>query len=670
MASEQAYSDNEELSLSRPLITRIIHQGSFINLNNTLESSTDNNLSGISWWKKRIQYYVPILGWLPSYQSSNLLFDLRAGITVACLMIPQCVSYGSITLISPRHGLYTALIPSLVYSFLGTSRHLSFGPEALMSMLVGTLVKDQQNVFFLENPDATEQERLIFASMIGCLCSIIVGLLTLTLGILKMGFLDSLLSVAGLRGFISGAAFVIIFDTWITGLGLEKLARDQLPGSHSILETIHFLKQNLEKVHTLTFYITLGSLAFLFFVLWVKKVIKNAQKDKSFVLGFIKADYLKFILQVPEMLVLLISLVILSTNGDWESKGVAIFGSVDSKLPSFRLPKVPQSSSKKDLLSASITMLVIGVIESIIISREYANKNHYSVSSNRELVAYGISNIAGGFFGSYPAFGSLSRSKLNDRSKGKTQLSGFITFLTVLTFTAFFLNSLSNLPKAALSAIVIYTAIGLLPPLPKTVKFLLKVKSYSDLLLLIVVLACSILISIESGVLVAISASIITVIKRTNLPKIKLLGLTHDNSGTLVPVHEEDDNLDVMHIDGVLIVSVEENLYFSNTIQLRTRLNRLELFGDMRTHPSEDRILSPMRAIIFELKKMVEVDGSAILILMGIIAEYKQRGIVICITGLRPSIVNVFDVSGMSKLVGERYFFPNVSTAVEYLQSE
>ncbi|KAJ1678797.1 hypothetical protein EV182_003338, partial [Spiromyces aspiralis] len=87
------------------------------------------------WWRARVRYYIPILGWLPTYNLKDLRSDIRAGFTVACLLIPQALSYGSLTHLKPINGLYTALMPVLVYALLGTSRHLSMGPEALISIL-------------------------------------------------------------------------------------------------------------------------------------------------------------------------------------------------------------------------------------------------------------------------------------------------------------------------------------------------------------------------------------------------------------------------------------------------------------------------------------------------------------------------------------------------------
>ncbi|KAJ2849174.1 hypothetical protein GGI22_005585, partial [Coemansia erecta] len=95
------------------------------------------------WWRQRIRYYVPIVGWLPTYRISSLATDVKAGFMVACLLVPQALSYGSLTHLPPAHGLYAALVPALGYAMLGTSRHLSMGPEALISVLTGTLVKGQ-----------------------------------------------------------------------------------------------------------------------------------------------------------------------------------------------------------------------------------------------------------------------------------------------------------------------------------------------------------------------------------------------------------------------------------------------------------------------------------------------------------------------------------------------
>ncbi|PVZ96573.1 hypothetical protein BB558_007508 [Smittium angustum] len=302
-------------------------------------------------------------------------------------------------------------------------------------------------------------------------------------------------------------------------------------------------------------------------------------------------------------------LVLWSKHDDWASKGVKVFGLVETKLPRFKIPMLPTIADGKDVMSSALTMMVIGVVESVIISREYASRNHYSVSSNRELVALGMSNIVGGFFGAYPAFGSLSRSKLNEKSKGKTQLSGIITFTVVFAFVYSFLPLLQLLPRATLSAVVIYTMVGLLPPFPKSIIFLIGVRAWNDLILLVLVFLITVFVSVESGILFAISASVVVVIKRTNLPRIKLLGRVSGSTTEFHPIHESNDELRVSHIDGMLIVCVEEPLYFANTAQIRGRLNRLELFGDMRVHPSEDRRLPPTRAIVFEFSMMHSVDG-------------------------------------------------------------
>ncbi|KAJ2163779.1 hypothetical protein GGH15_004282, partial [Coemansia sp. RSA 562] len=164
------------------------------------------------WWVQRARYYVPITGWLPNYQASNLVVDVKAGFMVACLLIPQALSYSSLTHLPPAYGLYTALVPALVYGMLGTSRHLSMGPEALISVLTGTLVKGQlKHLYGAYSPGMPPADTVEhFSTAVASAVALLSGLFTFALGMFRLGFLDSMISESSLRGFISGTAIVII----------------------------------------------------------------------------------------------------------------------------------------------------------------------------------------------------------------------------------------------------------------------------------------------------------------------------------------------------------------------------------------------------------------------------------------------------------------------------
>ncbi|KAJ2642983.1 hypothetical protein GGF44_001390 [Coemansia sp. RSA 1694] len=636
------------------------------------------------WWLRRIRYYVPIIGWLPRCSAGSLATDIKAGFMVACLLIPQALSYSSLTHLPPAYGLYTALVPALVYGMLGTSRHLSMGPEALVSVLTGTLVKSQlQHLYAAYSPNTPPDDAVdAFSAAVASAVALASGLCTFALGMFRFGFLDSMISESSLRGFISGAAIVVLIGQTRIVLGL--------PASNSVHSSpwndlCHMLS-HLDQVHAATAAISLGSLAFLRLLRFVKRRFRSAV----------------WLQGIPDTLVV----IILTTLVSWavhlgKNHSVAVFGSVDGDLPRFSIPRVPAYVDTKDIVSSGITITMIGVVESVIVAREYASRNHYAVSSNRELVALGVSNIVGSAFGSYPAFGSLSRSKLNDRAKATSQLSGIVAAILVLVSLLGLLPYLYHLPLGVLAAIIIDAVVSLLSATPHAISFLFKVRAWSDLFLLLFICACSVVASVETGILLAVVISLIMVIKRSNMPRIKLLGRSTDNGYEFRPIDglvassgasrrhsfsssdesefdrspddEEDGSEEydtqVQHVEGVLIVRVDESLYFANAGQLHARLNRLELYGDMRVHPSEDPRMKPTRAVVFDLIGMPDIDGSALEILLNIVREYSRRQVRVAFVRVCESVRERFEKSGMARAGGE-YDFSDINTALAHLERE
>ncbi|KAJ1950118.1 hypothetical protein EC988_004506, partial [Linderina pennispora] len=315
------------------------------------------------------------------------------------------------------------------------------------------------------------------------------------------------------------------------------------------------------------------------------------------------------------------------------------------------------------------------------------------------LVALGVSNILGSVFGAYPAFGSLARSKLNDRAKARSQVSGIVAALLVLVSLLGLLPYLYHLPLGVLAAIIVDAVISLLTATPRAIVFLTRVQAWADLFLLVFICVCSVVASVEAGILLAVVISLVMVIKRSNMPKIKLLGRStsscefqpidsasamatprrHDSSADItgqaahdVEFDEDDESYEddarVEHVEGVLIVRVEEPLYFANAGQLNARLNRLELYGDMRVHPSEDPRMKPTRAVIFDAVGMSDIDGSALEILLSIIAEYGQRQVRVAFVRVCPHVRVLFERARMEQKVGGTYEFDDINEALAYME--
>lgn len=77
-----------------------------------------------AWWRKRIRYYVPVFQWLPNYDlRHDAPADVMAGLAVACLLVPQALSYAALAKLQPMYGLYSSTMGLVVYAILGTSRY-------------------------------------------------------------------------------------------------------------------------------------------------------------------------------------------------------------------------------------------------------------------------------------------------------------------------------------------------------------------------------------------------------------------------------------------------------------------------------------------------------------------------------------------------------------------
>ena len=144
-----------------------------------------------------INKYLPITSWLPKYNWNLLKADIPAGLSVGIVLIPQGIAYAIIADIPPIYGLYTALIPQIVYAIFGTSRQLAVGPVAMDSLIVATGVSAIATV---------GTEHYLFMAT---LLAFMMGTIQFIFGVFRLGFLVNFLSKPVISGFTSAAAIII-----------------------------------------------------------------------------------------------------------------------------------------------------------------------------------------------------------------------------------------------------------------------------------------------------------------------------------------------------------------------------------------------------------------------------------------------------------------------------
>ena len=147
--------------------------------------------------RQLLRYYVPLLRWLPQYDARRqLLPDVLAGVTVAVMLVPQSIAYAAMAGLPPLVGLYTSFYPALIYCVLGSSRQMHVGPESTTVILLShalaryaAALTPRLGALGVDDPTfvplmLAQTFRLTFLS----------GIMALAMGLLRVGFVDSVLS--------------------------------------------------------------------------------------------------------------------------------------------------------------------------------------------------------------------------------------------------------------------------------------------------------------------------------------------------------------------------------------------------------------------------------------------------------------------------------------------
>lgn len=602
---------------------------------------------------QRIKYYIPALKWIPSYSSSWLAGDIAAGVSVASVIIPQSMSYAtSLAHVNASCGLLASAIPGIVYSMFGTCAHLNVGPEAALSLLVG------QAISAIVQGDPHNGKGLVIASAVSTMITFQVGLISFLLGLLRLGFIDVILSRALLRGFVTAVAVVIMVEQLIPMLGLEVLQHEVKPPLETTPEKIVFLFENvLSHAKGLTAIISFTS----FLILIVVRTVKR--KVASF------GGRWKWAANLPEVFIVVVVSTILSDVYDWEADGVAVLGRVTmdfGTLLDWPLRKHTLKYLKKTT-STAILISIAGYLDSILAAKQNSDRFGYPISPNRELVAIGAGNLASSFFpGTLPAYGGLTRSRINAESEGKTQMASLICSTLVILSIFFLLPALVYLPKCVLGAVIGLVVMNILAETPHDVLYFWRMSAWTDLTMMFLTFALAVIWNVEVGIIVSVSLSLLIIVRRSSKTHIKILGRV-PNTDRWKPVDEDEDNR--VEIPGILIVKLSDDLDFANTGQLKERLRRLELYGTQKAHPSDPAYREEARAVVFHMSDVEKIDASAVQIFLQLTTTNKNRNVQVHFAHLQGKHLEAFRTAGIvPENVPEDRFHENVAGAMRAIE--
>ncbi|XP_058459680.1 sodium-independent sulfate anion transporter-like [Malaya genurostris] len=458
--------------------------------------------------RKMMYKRLPILRWLPNYNSTDAIGDLVAGITVGLTVIPQALAYSGIAGLPVAYGLYGSFLGSIVYIFLGSCKDVPMGPTAIASLL--TYQTARGNV-----PKAI-------------LLCFLTGIVELLMGLFGLGFLVDFVSGPVSSGFTSAVSLIIVTSQIKDVLGITARGSTFLEIWQSIFADIH----NIRAWDTVLGITCIAVLLIMRIVAGLK-VGPEEEELKSKKHRYVN----KFMWLIGTSRNAILVIVCGAIGYVFQSSATAPFkliGEIPPGMPSFEPPSFSltanQSSNGREesfsevvssLGSGLIVIPLIALMENIAICKAFSNGK--PVDATQELIAIGVANIANSFVQGFPGTGSLSRSAVNNASGVRTPLGNIYTGALVLLSLLFFTPYFSYIPKATLAAIIIAAVVFMVEV--KVVKPMWRTKK-SDLIPGLGTFIACLALPLEIGILLGVGLNVVFILYHAARPKISVERLT------------------------------------------------------------------------------------------------------------------------------------------------
>lgn len=567
--------------------------------------------------------FVPASDWLVRYERKNFPGDVLAGVIVATLLVPQAMAYALLAGLPAQVGLYAGMLPLAVYALLGSSRFLSVGPSALLSLLIVT------EVAMLAEPGSPRY--LAFAIT----TAMLAGVIQIALGLFRMGVITNFLSQPVLSGFTSAAACLIAFSQVKHLLGVE------LPQTEHLHQRLAELAWALPQTDWPTLVISTASVSLLLAFQYLLPWFLGQWKKLPLVLE-------QSLSRSGPIIVVIVGTTIVAIFNLGEHGGVSTIGEIPNGLPRFAFPAITASEAKS-LLPLALTVSFIGFLENISIAKSLAAKRRQKVDSNQELLALGAANLAAGVTGGYPVSGSFARSSVNFNAGANTGLASLIT-VALLGLSAMFLMPLFyHLPQAVLAAIIIIAVFGLIDfAMPRRLWRYNKPDAAAWLLTFVAVLG----VGIEQGILIGAASTMMLYLWRTSRPHMVVVGrVPHTEHFRNVRRHE------VETLPHVLMLRIDESLYFANA----------KYIEDYIVCTAADQL--ELRHLVLICNAINFIDASALETLTDLRTQIQEAGIQLYLTEVKGPVLDQLAATDFLQQLGQDRIFLTTQEAYEKLRT-
>ncbi len=551
---------------------------------------------------KNLFLRLPAAAWLRDYNTSTFKADMVAGVVVTMMLIPQSLAYALLAGLPAETGLYASIFPLIAYAVFGSSRALSVGPVAvvsLMTMVALSKIVEQGSVDYISAATAL---------------ALLTGGFLLLMGTFRLGFIANFLSHTVVSGFITASGILIALSQLRHIVGISAHG-DTAP------EILRTLATNMTTINGTTAAIGLLVLVFLF---WARSGVAPLLTQR----GLTQNNAALIAKAAPVIGV--VTTIFCVWYWRLDLQGVAIVGTIPTGLPRIAMPQISFALIEQLWLPA-LSIAIIGYVESVSVGKTLAAKKRTNIDTNQELFGLGAANVASAISGGFPVTGGLSRSVVNYDAGAVTQAASIYAAIGIAFASLYLTPALYFLPKATLAATIIVAVLSIvdLAIVRKTWTF-----SASDFRALMITILGTLLFGVEAGVLCGVLLSIGLYLYRTSIPHIAEVGLVEGTQHFRnIQRYRVTTNIHVLNL------RVDESLFFANASFLETLIYNRIYANDKIAH------------VVLMCSAINEIDYSALEVLEMINERLRDQGICLHLSEVKGPVMDTLRYSGLTEML-------------------
>jgi len=547
--------------------------------------------------------WLPGLQTLRHYEIAWLRHDIVAGVALTALVVPVGIAYAVASGVPAITGLYATIFGLLAYALFGPSRVLVLGPDSsLVALILGVV---------LPLSAGDPQRAVALAGML----ALVSGALCTLAGVARLGFITELLSKPIRYGYMNGIALTLVISQLPGLFGVPVAAQDPFGTAQALAKAV------LDgKAQWASMALGGGTLA----VLW----LLNRSK------------------RIPAVLVAVAGATLIVAALDLAARaGVPVLGALPRGLPEFAFPAIT-SNDVAPVLLGGLAIALISCADTSVLSRTYAARERACVDPDQELVGLGVANLAAGLFQGFPVSASASRTPVAKSAGAKSPLAGIVGALMVAALLMYAPNLLENLPKAALAAVVIASAVSLFEV--TDLRRIWRIQRW-EFWLSVGCLAGVVVLGAIPGIGLAIVAAVIEFLWEAWRPHSAVLGRVDGIKG----YHDVARYPQARIVPGLVLFRWDAPLFFANAEQFRSRA-----MDALAASPTK------VRRLVVGAEPITSVDVTAVDMLDELDAALHAAGIELCFAEMKDPVKDKLKRFGLFRRLGEERFFATIGEAV------